>query len=223
MLNWNKIDTVLLDMDGTLLDLHFDTYFWLTYVPKKFAEKNNLSQEEAYQEILARVKAQQGTLNFYCLDFWSADLQMDIAALKIDVSHKIAYRPQVTEFLQQLKVHNKRRVIVTNAHRNSLNLKLKKTGLNNHVDAIFCSHDFCCPKEEHGFWVDLQQQESFQLESTLLIDDSLPVLRSARDFGIAHLLTISQPDSQQPAQENNEFQTLKSFTDILPGNHKNHV
>ena len=28
-LAWRDIDTVLLDMDGTLLDLHYDNHFWL--------------------------------------------------------------------------------------------------------------------------------------------------------------------------------------------------
>jgi len=216
MLDWNQIDTVLLDMDGTLLDLHFDTYFWLTHVPQKFAEQNDLSADEAYREILTRVKTHEGTLNFYCLDFWSDNLQLDIATLKADVSHKIAYRPQVIEFLQQLRRHNKRSVIVTNAHRDSLDLKLDKTGLGNCVDAIFCAHDFRLPKEAYDFWANLQQQEPFQPKSTLLIDDSWPVLRSARNFGIAHLLTISQPDSQQPPRECDEFLTLNDFADILP-------
>lgn len=222
MLDWNKIDTVLLDMDGTLLDLHFDTYFWLTLVPQKFAAKNNLPTDEAYREILTRVKAHEGTLNFYCLDFWSNNLQLDIAALKTEVSHKIAFRPQVLEFLQQIRAHNKRSVIVTNAHRDSLNLKLEKTGLGDCVDAIFCSHDFRLPKEANDFWASLQQQEPFQPETTLLIDDSLPVLRSAQKFGIAHLLTISQPDSQQPPRECDEFLSLVNFSDILPDNIKAH-
>ena len=218
MLDWNQIDTVLLDMDGTLLDLHFDTYFWLTHVPQKFAEKNALSQEEAYREILARVRAHEGTLNFYCLDFWSDNLQLDIARLKHDVSHKIAYRPQVTAFLEQVRKHNKRSVIVTNAHRDSLDLKLDKTGLHECVDAIFSSHDFRRPKEDPDFWRSLQKLEPFQPSHTLLIDDSVPVLRTARDFGIAHLLTISQPDSQQPRRDCDEFLSLDDFADILPGN-----
>ena len=218
MLDWNQIDTVLLDMDGTLLDLHFDTYFWLTHVPQKFAEKNDLPVDRAYQEILKRVKSHEGTLNFYCLDFWSDNLQLDIATLKHDVSHKIAYRPQVIAFLQQVRARNKRSVIVTNAHRDSLELKLDITGLHNYVDAIFCSHDFSLPKEAPNFWRHLQQQEPFQSASTLLIDDSLPVLRSAQNFGIAHLLTISQPDSQQAPRHCDEFPSLDDFADILPNN-----
>ena len=39
MIDWNAINTVLLDMDGTILDLHFDNYFWKEYVPQKYAEK----------------------------------------------------------------------------------------------------------------------------------------------------------------------------------------
>ncbi|MEO1576619.1 MAG: HAD family hydrolase, partial [Pseudomonadota bacterium] len=31
---WSDIDNVLLDMDGTLLDLNFDTVFWLQVVPQ---------------------------------------------------------------------------------------------------------------------------------------------------------------------------------------------
>lgn len=31
---WQEVDTVLLDMDGTLTDLAFDNYFWQTLVPE---------------------------------------------------------------------------------------------------------------------------------------------------------------------------------------------
>ena len=37
MLDWQDIHTVLLDMDGTLLDLHFDNHFWLEHLPKRYA------------------------------------------------------------------------------------------------------------------------------------------------------------------------------------------
>ena len=31
--DWSRIDHVLLDLDGTLLDLDFDNHFWQTLVP----------------------------------------------------------------------------------------------------------------------------------------------------------------------------------------------
>jgi FMN phosphatase YigB (HAD superfamily) len=43
---WDLIDTILLDMDGTLLDKHFDDYFWEHYVPEIFAGKNDLTQTQ---------------------------------------------------------------------------------------------------------------------------------------------------------------------------------
>jgi 5'-nucleotidase len=34
-LNWNEIDEVLLDMDGTLLDRHFDNFFFEEELPRR--------------------------------------------------------------------------------------------------------------------------------------------------------------------------------------------
>ena len=33
IIDWTRIDTILLDMDGTLLDLGFDNFFWREHVP----------------------------------------------------------------------------------------------------------------------------------------------------------------------------------------------
>ena len=51
MLNWSKIDTVLLDMDGTLLDLHYDSHFWLNVIPQQHALAKNISFEAAQADI----------------------------------------------------------------------------------------------------------------------------------------------------------------------------
>ncbi|MEJ2034453.1 MAG: hypothetical protein P8Y63_15790, partial [Deltaproteobacteria bacterium] len=51
--NWGVIDTVLLDMDGTLLDKHFDDYFWLRFVPENYALKYGGSIEDAQDKLYA--------------------------------------------------------------------------------------------------------------------------------------------------------------------------
>ncbi len=51
---------------------------------------------------------------------------------------------------------------------------------------------------------------------TLFIDDSEPVLDAAREYGIAHLLCISQPDSRRGHREQLRFPALADFDDILP-------
>ncbi|HOP18299.1 MAG TPA: haloacid dehalogenase, partial [Gammaproteobacteria bacterium] len=71
MLDWNDIDTVLLDMDGTLLDLHFDNHFWLEHVPRRYAEARGIGLEESSRELMARYQDIQGTLEWYCVDHWT--------------------------------------------------------------------------------------------------------------------------------------------------------
>lgn len=216
MLDWQNIDTVLLDMDGTLLDLHFDTFFWLEHLPLRYAEIHQLDAEQARQWLHSRIVAEQGTLNWYCLDYWTRELNVPIVELKKEVVEKIRFRPQVTDFLQTLKNHDIRSVIVTNAHRGSLNLKIDKTAIDQYVDRVISSHDFGVPKEDQQFWLQLQQQEPFDKERTLLIDDSLSVLKSAQDYGIRYLLSIYQPDSQLPKREIDEFSAIEHFDEINP-------
>src|SRR5690554_1180347 len=94
---WQQIDTVLLDMDGTLLDLHFDNYFWLTYVPQCYAKLRGISEAEALADLNKSFVGLVGTLDWYCLDFWADLTGLNILELKKDVAHKIAIRPQVLE------------------------------------------------------------------------------------------------------------------------------
>lgn len=216
MLPWTAIDTILLDMDGTLLDLHYDNHFWQVYVPEKFAEKHGLPFDEAHAECFRRYDAQAGRLNWYCVDYWSEQLELDIVRLKEELAHLIQVHPDVTDFLAQAKAAGKRVVLVTNAHHKSLNLKMDRTGLAVHFDALHSSHSFGMAKEDPAFWAALRDVEPFDPAHTLLVDDSLPVLRSARTYGIDHLLAVLQPDTHLPEKDVAEFAAIRRFSDILP-------
>ena len=216
MINWSTIKTVLLDMDGTLLDLHFDNHFWLEHMPRRYAELREVTLEEARAELMRRYKQVEGTMDWYCLDYWSRELGMDIAALKQEVDHLIAVHPDVVTFLDAARAAGKRVVLVTNAHMKSLNLKMERTQLAGHFDAVYCAHDFGRPKEDPQFWNLLKTAEPFENATTLLVDDSLPVLRSAQEVGIAQLLCVHQPDSQAPDKDVGEFAAIRGFSDIMP-------
>lgn len=216
MLDWNHIDTVLLDMDGTLLDLNFDNFFWREHVPRRYAEKLGLDIDSAKLELFPKFSNAEGTIDWYCIDYWSDQLGLDIAMLKEEVDHLIAIHPHVIEFLDQLKVLNKQRVLVTNAHHKSLMLKLDRTALHHHLDEVICAHDFGLPKEDTGFWDKLKVRLPYVNDRTLLVDDSLPVLRSAQRYGISWLLCAKNPDSKNPPKDPEEFQAIVDFRDILP-------
>ena len=217
MIDWKKIDTVLLDMDGTLLDLNFDNHFWKEFVPLKFAEQHGISLGVAKQRLEPQFKSMEGKLEWYCLDYWSRALQLDIAGLKAEISGLIAVLPHVAEFLVKLQQSPKTVVLVTNAHRDSLGLKMEKTCLQPFFDRIISSHDLGLPKEHAGFWPLLQQQQPFDKQSTLLIDDSLAVLNSARLFGIAHLISVSKPDSKQPKKHVTDYPSIEDFRELMAG------
>ncbi|WP_333842400.1 GMP/IMP nucleotidase [Pelomicrobium sp.] len=217
MIAWDTVDTVLLDMDGTLLDLNFDNHFWLTHVPRRYAEKHGLSLQRAREDLIERYRRKAGTLDWYCVDYWTRELGLDIARLKAEVEHLIAVHPHVVPFLMEMRSRGKQTVLVTNAHQKSLELKLKRTGLGRYLDGLVCSHGLGLPKEAPGFWRRLQALKPFDPERTVLVDDSLPVLRSARDFGIRYLVAVRRPDSAAREIAVTEFDSVASFADLLPG------
>jgi len=216
MVPWQEIESVFLDMDGTLLDLHFDNHFWREHVPLRYAERHNLDIETARSKLFPKFRLKEGTMDWYCVDYWSRELNLDIAALKEEINHLIAVHEHVVDFLERTRECGKRVVMLTNAHVKSLDLKMEVTGLTDAFDALVCAHDIGYPKEDLRFWSHLGKDEPFRKEATLFIDDSLSVLRTAREFGIHHIVAVRKPDSKSPAREIEEFNAIDNFSEIMP-------
>ena len=219
MIDWNKISTLFLDMDGTLLDLRFDNHFWLEHVPLRYSEKHGHSVDQAKQELYGRYRSMEGTLQWYCVDYWSEELGLDIAALKEELVHLISIHPHVVDFLGSTRTMGKRIVLLTNAHVKSVDVKLARTGLGQYFDRIIVSHALGEPKESARFWPLLNEYEPHDRRSTLLVDDNVNVLRAAARSGIAHLFAVKRPDTGGDAIDSGEFGAIESFADILPNRH----
>lgn len=213
---WSDISTVLLDMDGTLLDLHFDNYFWFEHLPKRLAELRKQPIAETKLQLDQHIRSIEGTLNWYCLDYWSDALGVDVAALKREIRAKVAIRPYVVEFLTGLQRLNKQVILATNSHQAGLDLKLQQSCLGEYFDAIVSSHRYQAPKEEPEFWQRFIEEHPFEPETTLFIDDNAKVLAAAQAFGIGYLLGIHQPDSQLPRRVKT-FPAIEHFDEIMPG------
>ena len=216
-LPWGDIDTVLLDMDGTLLDLHYDNHFWLEHLPQRYAELHGISRAMADLELTPLFERNAGQLQWYCLDFWSTELKIPVRELKLETANLIALRPDADTFLAAIRQAGKRVIMITNAHRDSLSLKMERIELAPYFERLISSHDYGFPKESPAFWDALQADIGFDPQRSLFIDDTLPILRSARDFGVAHLLAVKQPDSKKGPKDTEEFAALGDYRDLREG------
>lgn len=212
---WSEIDTLLLDMDGTLLDLAFDNFFWLELVPAEYAKVAGLDPTTAREQILSRYQAVIGTLPWYCVDHWTGELGLDIARLKRAHRHRIGYLPGAEEFLRFARQQNKQLILVTNAHRVTLTIKCEQTGVDRLMDVVVSSHDFGVEKEQPAFWQRLARDLDLRPERSLLIEDSLPVLTTAKRFGIAHAIAINRPDTTKGGRVIEEFLDVEGVASLI--------
>ncbi|WP_136808086.1 HAD-IA family hydrolase [Desulfosediminicola flagellatus] len=212
---WDEIDTVLLDMDGTLLDSYFDDYFWEEYVPRNFAEVNNISPEEARKTLLSRYRSVEKTLQWADLDFWSEQLGLDIPELKCKIDHLIQVHPYVIDFLKFITSQDKQLHLVTAAHSKTLKLKLGKTAIGPYFDRIIPAEEIGVAKESPQFWDILQQALGFSTDRTLLVDDNSNVLQAAQHYGIEHLVYVAKPSSRRPVKYSEDFPSIVFFKDLI--------
>jgi putative hydrolase of the HAD superfamily len=216
IVDWTAIDTVLLDMDGTLLDRHFDDHFWMEHVPDTWSRKHRVPLDEAKQTLYALFRSQERTLNWTDLDYWSGRLGLDIPLLKLEVEHLIAVHPGVTEFLAFLRRHGKKTWLVTNAHGKTLNIKMKKTRLGSSFDGIISAHDLGLPKEDGRFWGKLREKVPFEPARTLLGEDSETNLGTAAAYGIRHLIYVSRFSSAVTPTPSASYASIHYFTELIP-------
>lgn len=208
-------DTLMLDMDGTVLDLAFDNYVWLELMPQKYAEHTGVSHDEAKDFLYSKARSLRGKLDWYCIDHWCEQTGLDILAIHRDVNERIGYLPGAKEFLDTVSELDIRLLLVTNSHRGTLAIKTEVTGVADYFDHIYTSHDVGHAKEDQPFWQAVQDAESFDPKRTLFVDDNLSVLRSAQQFGIEMLLTVTRPDTSAPVREKSEFAGVEGVVELI--------
>jgi putative hydrolase of the HAD superfamily len=210
-----RCETLMLDMDGTILDLAFDTYVWKELVVGRYASHNGLDYTVARDRLYAKYLSIQGDLEWYCLDHWSERLGFDVLALHHEVHDRIEYLPGAQTFLEKVRAADIRVLLVTNSHPDTLKLKEDTLGFGGYFDNIHSSHTYGYAKEDQEFWRLLQEAERFDPETTVFVDDTVPVLRSAAQYGIRMPVVVTHPDTTEPPRENGEFPGVNGVRDLL--------
>jgi len=213
---WQQIDTLLLDMDGTLLDLAFDSDFWQRQVPQALSHTRHISLDEAQRFIDNEYASAQHTLNWYCLDYWQQKLGLDIYGMLEEQGPQARLRVDTLPFLAALKAEGKRLILLTNAHPHNLAIKLKHTDLAPHLDLLLSTHTFGYPKEDKRLWQAVASYTALDSQRTLFIDDSEAILDAAADFGIAYCLGVANPDSRQGEKIFKRYPAVSDYRTLIP-------
>lgn len=214
--DWRQVDTVLLDMDGTLLDLEFDSHFWLRLVPQALSQRRAIPFDEARAIIHREYLAVQHTMNWYCFDYWSERLDLDIYRMTTEVGHRARLREDTEPFLQALRDAGLQTILLTNAHPYSLAVKIEHTGLDRHLDLLLSTHTFGYPKEDQRLWLAVQQHIGFDPQRTLFVDDGEPILDAARTFGIRYCLGVQNPDSSMAEKIFRHHPSMRDYRLLIP-------
>ena len=211
----DRCDTLMLDMDGTLLDLAYDNYMWLEHIPAEYARQNGMTENEARGKLYAIMKQLEGKLSWYCLEHWSDALGLDVVALHRAEIERIGFLPGAKDFLHTVSDHHVRLLMVTNSHQHTLDIKTEVTGIVEFFDAVYTSHALGHAKEDQPFWHALREAEGFDPRTTAFIDDNVSVLQSARDYGVGMLLQVTRPDTLRPSRNNEDFTGIEGVADLL--------
>lgn len=222
-IDWRRVDTVWLDMDGTVLDLYFDNCFWQSHLPRRYADLLGIDLDTAVARLAPVFTDSAGTLPFYCTDFWTRKTGLDMLALKRELAHLMRPLAGAGDALERIAAAGYRLALATNAHPDVLALKLEVTGIGASFSTVVSAHDTGHAKEAPGFWQALVDDYGLAPARALFVDDSPAVVDAALDFGIAQVVALNRPDSQgAPRTHRHALQMpdLAALAGTLPGPHE---
>jgi len=215
-IDWHSIDNVLLDMDGTLLDLHYDATFWLHNVHSIVANLTGEPEHAIRERFHRELKKHEGTLAWYCTDYWAEFFGIDLIEAKQQFAHLIRFRPHAEQFLKVLNSLPLRTLIATNAHPDVIQLKLHVVPLADMVDGIVSSHQYGVAKEHPDFWRAFFDEYAINPDRALFMDDSPKVLDAADRAGVREVVEIRHPNLSKPPRSTWKH-GIDDFDVLFPG------
>lgn len=214
--DWSRVRHVLLDMDGTVLDLAFDNFIWRDLVPERYAAARGLDLAAARAELEPQFRAVAHTLPWYDTNYWSRLTGLDVAGLHREFRHRIAVLDGSFAFLDAVRESGRTMWLCTNAHPDSWRPKIEQARMQHYFEHVISSHDVQAPKENQHYWERLMERHPFDREHALFCDDSPPVLASARRFGIGQIVAMRHPDTTAPPRTFADFPSVARLNELLP-------
>ena len=215
--DWDRVNDVLLDMDGTLLDRHFDNFFFEEELPRRYAAKEGLQFEASRERLMAMYRSVEGELAWTNLDYWTGRVGIDVVEMHRELQHMIAFLPGAQQFLEAVRASGKRIVVLTNAHHTGVKVKSAKTGLDRYVDRIVDAFEVGYLKMRPEYWPACHRLVGFDPSRSLYVDDDESCLRAARHYGIAAIVHSAKSSSQLPPAPSFSFPSVERLSTLLNG------
>ncbi|WP_447978529.1 HAD-IA family hydrolase [Candidatus Nitrospira bockiana] len=214
--DWNAVDSVLLDMDGTLLDRHFDNFFFEEELPRRYALERRLPLDAAREYLFALYRSVERELDWTDLHYWTRRLGLDLVAMTKELEHMIGFLPGAEAFLRGVRARGKRIALVTNAHPAGVEIKVARTSLHRYVDRIVDAFEVGYLKMRPEYWPACQRLLGFDPARSLYIDDDESCLDSARAYGIGHIYHSAKSSTQRPPHPSTRFRSVENLAALLP-------
>ena len=188
---FKDIECLLIDMDGVILDNAYDNDFWQNQIPEVIADSKGIAFDDAKRLAIQIFNYKKNTKDWYDVDYWSNMLSIDIEAQKRSEKSfsRISLYDGVIDTLSVLKNKTKM-ILITNAHRKTLNIKLEKYNLTPYFDEMVCAHELNYVKEDIQLWYMLRSKYRLDYEKTLLVEDTINNINVGLSAGISGAIYV---------------------------------
>tara|TARA_B000000477_G_scaffold119756_1_gene120519 strand:+ start:389 stop:1042 length:654 start_codon:yes stop_codon:yes gene_type:complete len=188
---FKDIECLLIDMDGVILDNAYDNDFWQNQIPEVIADSKGIEFDDAKRLAIQIFNYKKNTKDWYDVDYWSNMLDIDIEAQKRSEKSfsRISLYDGVIDTLSVLKNKTKM-ILITNAHRKTLNIKLEKYNLTPYFDEMVCAHELNYVKEDIQLWYMLRSKYRLDYEKTLLVEDTINNINVGLSAGISGAIYV---------------------------------
>jgi putative hydrolase of the HAD superfamily len=188
---FKDIECLLIDMDGVILDNAYDNDFWQNQIPEVIADSKGIAFDDAKRLAIQIFNYKKNTKDWYDVDYWSNMLDIDIEAQKRSEKSfsRISLYDGVIDTLSVLKNKTKM-ILITNAHRKTLNIKLEKYNLAPYFDEMVCAHELNYVKEDIQLWYMLRSKYRLDYEKTLLVEDTINNINVGLSAGISGAIYV---------------------------------
>ena len=212
MVKLNSTTAILSDLDGVILDQHYDRKFWQSWLPEHVANQTNQSIEKIQIEIQLKIDGQKGTLNWYDLNYWDDLLDVDCMEIIKEQEEKPSFLEGSLEALQELSTLKNPKHILTNGDPRLQEYKAEARNFLQFFDSIFYSMHAGYPKEKKEFWTLARHNLNLDFEDSIFIDDDFKVVTIAVKAGVKRVIWIT-PGKNRILQ--NGIETFSSLADLV--------